>query len=781
MTDFMFAAHAVHLNDGEAVSTITERSAGTFDISGRGSDANGVTREALPEYIMDLAIRGLITDMDDAVALHAGAVQLCDRAVLIAGPTGAGKSTTTAWLSSVGCGYLTDELVVLRQLNGQHMIDAFHRPLNLRRDVVDVLRAHGAFDDDWEQLACDGKVMVRVTEPVAPPPCQVGALMFPRFNPAFQSAYLHPVSPSEAALQLLGTNLNGRNLADGGLGDLTRLVNDVPSFELRYGGVEQLDEDILDAFEGAIATTLSGKRWYEAHRHFSAPEQSLQPETPPEPVHSPTIATPAVPATTPKGKRRLLTIGMATYDDFDGVYFSIQALRINNKQLLDDIEFIVVDNNPTGPCAQALKDLEQSIEGYRYIPYVGQSGTAVRDHVFAEAAGGFVLCMDCHVLLEDGALQKLLDYIRADLECEDLLQGPIVYDDLKTYATHFDPEWRMGMYGYWGTDERGKLPEGEPFDIPMQGLGLFVCRREIWPGFNGRLRGFGGEEGYIHEKIRARGGRTLCLPFLRWVHRFPRPMGINYPLKWEDRIRNYMIAFREVGLDDASVVTHFSEHVGEEVTVKTVEAVNAELSNPFNRFDSIRFLNSDEAQEKQARMQERLARIGIDRLVHRFPLLAADEADQGNDDVARAISHRAIIEQAQRQRLRHVLIIEDDVVFRKDVLDQMGRATANLETDEWDVILFGGASRGDASPGSQRLTRHTRSGVTAYHSSVFQQLLDALPKEAGAMKTILENAGSLEAFVAQQVKTVSSASPALVVCEDEFANTGQANLSEFAI
>ena len=35
-----------------------------------------------------------------------------------------------------------------------------------------------------------------------------------------------------------------------------------------------------------------------------------------------------------------LTIGMATYDDYDGVYFSIQAIRMYHPEILKDIEFI---------------------------------------------------------------------------------------------------------------------------------------------------------------------------------------------------------------------------------------------------------------------------------------------------------------------------------------------------------------------------------------------------------------------------------------------------------
>ncbi|MCI5221349.1 MAG: hypothetical protein D3924_01360 [Candidatus Electrothrix sp. AR4] len=120
------------------------------------------------------------------------------------------------------------------------------------------------------------------------------------------------------------------------------------------------------------------------------------------------------------------------------------------------------------------------------------------------------------------------------------------------------------MYGVWGHDLRGDDPAGEPFDIPMQGVGLFACRRTAWPGFNPRFYGFGADEGYIHEKFRQAGGRTLCLPFLRWLHRFNRPMGVPYPVRWKDRIHNYLLGFDELGLDTAPVREHFTELLGRE-------------------------------------------------------------------------------------------------------------------------------------------------------------------------------------------------------------------------
>lgn len=161
-------------------------------------------------------------------------------------------------------------------------------------------------------------------------------------------------------------------------------------------------------------------------------------------------------------------------------------------------------------------------------------------------------------------MKRLRKYYRKHPHSRDLLQGPLVYDDLNNISTHFDPVWRGQMWGIWATDPRGRDPEGKAFEIPMQGMGLFSCRRAAWPGFNPAFRGFGWEEGYIHEKIRRAGGRTLCLPWLRWVHRFGRPAGVPYPLYIEDKLRNYLIGFIELGWDPTPALEHFAADLSPE-------------------------------------------------------------------------------------------------------------------------------------------------------------------------------------------------------------------------
>ena len=254
-----------------------------------------------------------------------------------------------------------------------------------------------------------------------------------------------------------------------------------------------------------------------------------------------------------------LTVGMATYRDFDGVYFTLQALRLY--QDMEAVELLVVDNFG---CEETRSFVEGPARGTYILASQAVGTSAPRDLVFREARAENVLCLDSHVLLEQGVLARLKNFYREHPDCHDLLQGPLVHDDLEELSSHFAPVWNEQMWGVWELDPRAQLgPDAEPFEIPMQGLGLFSCRKAAWPGFNPAFRGFGGEEGYIHEKFRKLGRRCLCLPWLRWVHRFGRPAGAPYPLRSRDRITNYLIGHRELGLDEAPILEHFRATVTE--------------------------------------------------------------------------------------------------------------------------------------------------------------------------------------------------------------------------
>lgn len=262
-----------------------------------------------------------------------------------------------------------------------------------------------------------------------------------------------------------------------------------------------------------------------------------------------------------------LTVGIATYDDFEGLYFTLQALRLY--QDMEDVEVLVVDNFG----CELTRTFVEEWTPARYLLAKDVQGTAPsKNRIFEEAQGAAVVVCDSHVLFAPGVIGRLRRFYRDHPECDDLLQGPLLYDDLTNLSTHFAPEWRGWMWGTWAVDPRGLDADAAPFDIPMQGFGAFSCRKSAWLGFNPRFRGFGGEEGYIHEKFRRAGRRTLCLPWFLWTHRFVRPRGVPYRNTLEDRLHNYIVGHAELGLDLVPIVNHFAESLSEETIGRVVAA-----------------------------------------------------------------------------------------------------------------------------------------------------------------------------------------------------------------
>lgn len=267
---------------------------------------------------------------------------------------------------------------------------------------------------------------------------------------------------------------------------------------------------------------------------------------------------------------RKLTIGMCTHEDFDGLYFSIQNIRMMHPECMEEVEFVIIDNSPNGEHGKSIRKFIGWIkEPVQYLPFTKYESTSIRNKIFDLADTPYVLCIDSHVLLEQGAIRKLIDFYDLNKDEGNLLQGPLLHDDLKTTSTHFDlTKWESYMWGKWGNDPRGNDPNGEPFEIQAQGLGLFSCRKDSWLEFNKMFRGFGGEEGYIHEKYRKYGKKTLCLPFLRWAHRFEKPNGRTYPNNAPGRFRNYYIGFRELELDKKDLLEHFKDTVSTQVILE---------------------------------------------------------------------------------------------------------------------------------------------------------------------------------------------------------------------
>jgi len=242
------------------------------------------------------------------------------------------------------------------------------------------------------------------------------------------------------------------------------------------------------------------------------------------------------------------TIGMPSYNNFAEVFFTVQSLRMHHD--LKDAEIVIVDNFGDNALAKWVKNNGKGVVRYERFKDI-QGVSIAKNRVFEIATGEFVLCMDSHILIKQGALD-------VELEGDNFYQGPLMYSNCKSYSLSWDNVWRAHMWGIWSKAVT-ELPS-EPVEIWAMGAGFFACRRDSWLEFNPGFRGFGGESGYIQEKYRKAGRKVYCHPKMVWSHLFHcEGTKIPYPLKTADRIKNYLLGFRELGLDTAPIYKEFGD------------------------------------------------------------------------------------------------------------------------------------------------------------------------------------------------------------------------------
>lgn len=246
-----------------------------------------------------------------------------------------------------------------------------------------------------------------------------------------------------------------------------------------------------------------------------------------------------------------LTIGMPSYNNPTEVWFTLSALKMYHD--LEDVELLLVDNSGNPNIRKICLNI-----GVRYEKFIERRGASpAKNEVFSRAEGEFVLCIDSHVLLWPGSVEKLLEWVKENPEeGRNLIQGPMAYDSQKRFSWNWKDFWRGNMWGIW--DSSHPFPPEEILEVEMMACGLLGCRKDSWLGFHPLCRGFGGEGGVIHEKYRRAGRKTLVLPFLIWSHNFHRKESPS-PVMKEDIIANYLLGFEEIDLDPKPIYDCFGE------------------------------------------------------------------------------------------------------------------------------------------------------------------------------------------------------------------------------
>ena len=255
----------------------------------------------------------------------------------------------------------------------------------------------------------------------------------------------------------------------------------------------------------------------------------------------------------------LLSICLPSYRNFEETWFTINSLRLY--QDLKGVEIVVLDSYGDDHLKSHIEYWCRANKPVKYLcnKTLQDGPAAAKEAAIQACSGEWFLCMDSHVLLVPNAIRDFKKWIHLNRESNDLVQSCLLHDDLRTVAPYMDPVWSGQFFGTWHTMDIDLVPDEA--EICFNGMGLFAGRKDAWVGFNPKCKGFGGvEEFIVQEHYRRRGDKVICLKCLAWNHLFrPQNTAPPYAMNLEDRKRNYILNFTELGMPLRGIEQEFGD------------------------------------------------------------------------------------------------------------------------------------------------------------------------------------------------------------------------------
>lgn len=199
---------------------------------------------------LERVLEHLIRTCTGGMLLHAAAVARDGKALVLAGKTGAGKTTLATWLVCRGFDYLTDELVHVDMQ--ATCVSGFARPLHLKEPahalfagVIDMDGGDAIMASPLGTHVSPNRLGVRVARRARP--C---ALVLPAYR-AGAPLDLRPLAKAQAATRLMGCLVNARERPQHAFGEVAGLVQAVPAFAMTYSDLEEAGAQ-LEAMLGSF-------------------------------------------------------------------------------------------------------------------------------------------------------------------------------------------------------------------------------------------------------------------------------------------------------------------------------------------------------------------------------------------------------------------------------------------------------------------------------------------------------------------------------------------------
>ncbi len=204
----------------------------------------------LAYFLSDKIIYHFANRITEGHCLHAACVAKGNNAIIIPANSGHGKSSLTCWLVANGFDYVSDELVVL---SDEHTLSGIARPLQIKSSGINAIQPllkdestmmQGQIANALPAKAFGGKVTLS-SELI------LRLMLFPHYQVEYGYSF-ESLKSSLAAMELMGTHVNARNLDAHGFKMMSQTARQIPSYSLKYGGFDHLPATFVGEIERLI-------------------------------------------------------------------------------------------------------------------------------------------------------------------------------------------------------------------------------------------------------------------------------------------------------------------------------------------------------------------------------------------------------------------------------------------------------------------------------------------------------------------------------------------------
>ncbi len=198
---------------------------------------------SIAEFLLGEVCHQLAAHCQQGLLFHAAGLAWQGHGLILPGASGVGKSTLTTWLLSRGFDYLTDELIFVPFLS--EIIDAFHRPLNLKITARSAIESIIDFTDQTilssSHVDLVSPYQIRQKNHYSQP--RLKLILFPQYRPSV-SLDVQALTKAQGGLELMKALVNARNLSDHGFSETTRLARQAPAYKIQYSEFADIDSQI---------------------------------------------------------------------------------------------------------------------------------------------------------------------------------------------------------------------------------------------------------------------------------------------------------------------------------------------------------------------------------------------------------------------------------------------------------------------------------------------------------------------------------------------------------